>query len=111
MKIPYYKLLLFILLIVGCATKTVSTSKPTVYSMDMSENEFKAKNDELEIIEKNKAGIVYKRKECSECNSKYYTFIYGKLEAVTPFPVNTNPMNFGYPPPMEDTPADSTETN
>ena len=105
------KLILFVLLIVGCATKPISSSKPTVYSMDMSENEYKAKNDELEIIEQNKDGIVYKRKECSECNSQYYTFIYGKLEAVTPFPVNTNPMNFGYPPPTEVAPGDSTDTD
>ena len=104
-------ILLSIILIVGCATKTVSTSKPTVYSMDMSENEFKAKNDELEIIEQNKDGIVYKRKECSECNSQYYTFIYGKLEAVTSFPISPNPMNFGFPPSTEDTQKDSTDTN
>ena len=104
-------LLLSIILIVGCATKTVNSSKPTVYSMDMSENEFKAKNDELEIIEENKDGIVYERKECPECNSKYYTFIYGKLEAVTPFPTALNRMNFGFPSPTEETPIDSTDTN
>ena len=68
-------LILFVLFIVGCASKSVSSSKPTIYSMNMSENEFKAKNDELEIIEENKDGIVYERKECPECNSKYYTFI------------------------------------
>ena len=104
------KLILFVLLIVGCATKPVSSSNPTVYSINMSENEFKAKNDELEIIEQNKDGIVYKRKECSECNSKYYTFIYGKLEAVSSFPISPNPMKFGFPSSTEDTQKDSTNT-
>ena len=98
-------------LFMGCATKAVENRKSTAYTMKMSEDEFKAKNNELEIYEKSTDGIVYIRKECSECNAQYYTFIYGKLEAVTPFPVNTNPMNFGYPPHTEDAPADSTETN
>jgi len=31
----------------------------------MNEEEFKAKNNELEIFEQNKDGIVYIRKECS----------------------------------------------
>ena len=105
------KLLLIILLIVGCATKSVENRKPVEYTMKMSEDEFKTKNNELEIFEQNQYGIVYIRKECSECNAQYYTFIYGKLEAVTPFPVNTNPMNFGYPSPTEDAPVDSTNTN
>ena len=103
--------LIILLLIVGCATKPVENRKPTEYTMKMSEDEFKTKNNELEIYEQNMEGIVYIRKECSGCNAQYYTFIYGKLEAVTSFPINTNPMNFGYPPPMEDTPADSTETD
>ena len=105
------KLLLIALLIVGCATKSVENRKPVEYTMEMSEDEFKTKNNELEIYEQNRDGIVYIRKECSECNAQYYTFIYGKLEAVTPFPVNTNPMNFGYPPPTEDAPVDSTDNN
>ena len=104
-------ILLSILLVVGCATKQVENRTSIEYTMKMSEDEFKTKNNELEIYEQNRDGIVYIRKECSECNAQYYTFIYDKLEAVTPFPVDTNPMNFGYPPPMEDTPADSTETN
>ena len=111
MKMKRYKLLLIALLIVGCATKPVENRKPTEYTMKMNEDEFKAKNNELEIFEQNKDGIVYIRKECFECNAEYYTFIYGKLEAVTSFPVNTNPMNFGYPTPMENTPVDSTDTD
>ena len=98
-------ILVSIFLIVGCATKRVENRTSTEYTMKMSEDEFKTKNNELEIYEQNKEGIVYK------CNAQYYTFIYGKLEAVTPFPVNTNPMNFGYPPPTEDAPVDSTDTN
>ena len=106
------QLILFVLLIVGCATKPVSSSNPTVYSINMSENEFKAKNDELEIIQQNKDGIVYKRRVCAECNSKYYTFIYGRLEAVTSFPISPNPMNFGFSPSTENTEKDSsTDTN
>ena len=105
------KLLLIVLLIVGCATKPVENRKSTEYTMKMSEDEFKAKNNGLAIYEQNRDGIVYKRKDCSECNSQYYTFIYGKLEAVTSFPINTNPMNFGYPPPTEHAPLDSTDTN
>jgi len=105
------KLLLIVLLIVGCATIPVENRKSTEYTMKMSEDEFKIKNNELEIYEQNRDGIVYIRKECSECNAQYYTFIYGKLEAVTPFPVNTNPMNFGYPPPTEDAPVDSTDND
>ena len=104
-------ILLSILLIVGCATKPVSSSKPTIYSIGMSEAEFRIKNNELEIFEQNQDGIVYIRKECSECNPKYYTFIYGKLEAVTPFPTALNRMNFGFPSPTEETPIDSTDTN
>ena len=105
------KLLILALLFVGCATKRVENRTSIEYTMKMSEDEFKTKNNGLEIYEQNKDGIVYIRKECSECNAKYYTFIYGKLEAVTSFPINTNPMNFGYPPPMEDAPVDSTSTN
>ena len=98
-------ILLSIFLIVGCATKRVENRTSTEYTMKMSEDEFKTKNNELEIYEQNKEGIVYK------CNAQYYTFMYGKLEAVTPFPVNTNPMNFGYPPHMGNTLADSTDTD
>ena len=104
-------ILLSIILIVGCATKPVENRKSTEYTMKMGEDEFKTKNNGLEIYEQNKDGIVYIRKECSECTAQYYTFIYGKLEAVTSFPINTNPMNFVYHPPTEDTPVDSTETN
>ena len=104
-------LILSILLIVGCATKRVENRTSIEYTMKMSEDEFKTKNNELEIFEQNQYGIVYIRKECSECNAQYYTFIYGKLEAVTPFPVNTNPMNFGYPPHTEDAPVDATDNN
>ena len=95
----------------GCATKSVENRKPIEYTMKMNVNEFKIINNELEIFEQNKDVIIYIRKECSECNVKYYTFIYGKLEAVTPFPVDTNPANFGYPDPIEDTQIDSKSTN
>ena len=97
-------------LFMGCATKAVENRKSTEYTMKMSEDEFKAKNNELEIYEQNKDGIVYKRKECSEYNSKYYTFIYGKLEAVSSFPISPNPMKFGFPSSTEDTQKDSTNT-
>ena len=104
-------LLLSIFLIIGCATKRVENRTSIEYTMKMSEDEFKTKNNELEIYEQNRDGIVYIRKECSECNPKYYTFIYGKLEAVTPFPTALNRMNFGFPSPTEETPIDSTDTN
>ena len=71
----------------------------------MSEDEFKTNNNDLEIYEQNKEGIVYK------CNAKYYTFMYGKLEAVSFFPISPNPMNFGFSPSAENTQKDSTETN
>jgi hypothetical protein len=71
----------------------------------LSEDEFKTKNNELEIYEQNKEGIVYK------CNSQYYTFMYGKLEAVSFFPISPNPINFGFPPSTENTPKYSTDTN
>ena len=105
------KKLLLLLLIVGCATIPVSNTKPTEYTMKMNEDEFKTKNNELEIYEQNRDGIVYIRKECSECNAKYYTFIYGKLEAVTSFPISPNPINFGFSISTEDTQKDSTDTN
>ncbi len=98
-------ILLSIILIVGCATKPVENRKSTEYTMKMSEDEFKTKNNELEIYEQNKEGIVYKY------NSQYYTFMYGKLEAVSPFPISPNPINFGFPPSTENTPKDSTDTN
>ena len=72
----------------------------------MNEEEFKGKNDGLELFDQNKKGIVYMRKECSECNPKYYTFMYGKLEAVTPFHGGLDKMKFDITPP-----SDSTDTN
>ena len=105
------KRLIILLLIVGCATIPVENRKSTEYTMKMSEDEFKTKNNELEIYEQNRDEIVYIRKECSDCNVQYYTFIYGKLEAVSFFPISPNPMNFGFPPSTENTPKDSTDTN
>ena len=100
-------ILLSILLIFGCAsTKPVSNTKPTVSYIGISEEEFKGKNDGLEVFDQNKDGIVYMRKECSECNPKYYTFMYGKLEAVTPFHGGLDKMKFDITPP-----SDSTDTN
>ena len=55
-------ILLSTLLIVGCATKPVISPKPTVYFDGMSEEIFKEKNDELEVVEQTKDGIVYLRK-------------------------------------------------
>ena len=63
-------------------------------------------SDELEVVEQTKDGIVYLRKECSECNPQYYTFMYGKLEAVTPFHGGLDKMKFDITPP-----SDSTNTN
>ena len=99
-------ILLSIILIVGCATKPVENRKSTEYTMKMSEEEFKGKNDGLELFDQNKDGIVYMRKECSECNPKYYTFMYGKLEAVTTFHGGLDKMKFDITPP-----SDSTNTN
>ncbi|MDP7028536.1 MAG: hypothetical protein QF380_09075 [Candidatus Marinimicrobia bacterium] len=99
------KLLILALLIVGCATIPVENRESIEYTMKMSEDEFKAKNNGLEIYEQNKDGIVYK------CNSQYYTFMYGKLEAVSFFPISPNPINFGFPPSTENTQKDSTDTN
>ena len=79
------KLLLIALLIVGCATKHVSSSKPTEYSMGMGIEEFKEKNKGLELVEQKENDIVYLRKECSECNPQYYIFIDGELKASLPF--------------------------
>ena len=98
-------------LFMGCATKSVSSSKPTVYSMGMSLERFKGKNDGLELFDQNKDGIVYMRKECSECNPKYFTFIHGKLEAVLPFHGGLDKMKFDITPPSKDAHTDSTETN
>ena len=83
-----------------------SITKPTEYTMKMNEEEFKGKNDGLELFDQNKDGIVYMRKECSKCNPKYYTFMYGKLEAVTPFHGGLDKMKFDITPP-----SDSTDTN
>ena len=74
-------ILLSILLIVGCATKTVSSSKPTEYSMGMGIEKFKEKNKGLELVEQKENDIVYLRKECPECNQEYYIFIDGELQA------------------------------
>ena len=83
-----------------------SITKPTEYTMKMNEEEFKGKNDGLELFDQNKDGIVYMRKECSECNPKYYTFMYGKLEAVTPFHGGLDKTKFDITPP-----SGSTDTN
>ena len=94
--------------VICCAT---NIPKPTVYFMGINEEEFMEKNDGLELFEKNEVSVVYFRRECSECNPQYYTFMYGKLEAVSPFPISPNPMSFGFPPSTENTPKDSTDTN
>ena len=60
-------------------------TKPTAYYMGISEEEFKSKNDGLEVFDQNKDGIVYMRRECSECNPKYYIFINGELKTSLPF--------------------------
>ena len=78
-------ILLSIILIVGCATKSVSSSKPTEYSMGMGIEEFKEKNKGLELVEQKENDIVYLRKECPECNPIYYIFIDGELKASLPF--------------------------
>ena len=83
-----------------------SITKPTVYHMGISEKEFNGMNDGLEVFDQNKDGIVYMRKECSECNPKYFTFMYGKLEAVLPFHGGLDKMKFDITPP-----SDSTNTN
>ena len=54
------KLLIILLLIVGCApTKPVENIKPIEYTFKMNEDEFKTKNNELKIYEQNRDGIVY----------------------------------------------------
>ena len=53
------KLLIILLLVVGCATKPVSSSKPTEYSMGMGIEEFKKKNKGLELVEQKENDIVY----------------------------------------------------
>ena len=77
----------------------------------MNEEEFKGKNDGLELFDQNKDGIVYMRKECSECNPQYYTFMYGKLEAITPFHGGLDKMKFNITSPSEVAPSDTTDTN
>ena len=103
--------LIILLLIVGCATKPVISPKPTVYFDGMSEEIFKEKNDALEVVEQTKDGIVYLRKECSECNPQYYVFMYGNLEAVSSFHMNLDKINFDITPPSEVAPSDTTDTN
>ena len=103
-------ILLSTLLIVGCATKPVISPKPTVYFDGMSEEIFKEKNDALEVVEQTKDGIVYLRKECSECNPQYYVFMYGNLEAVSSFHMKLDKIKFDITPPSK-TSVDSTDTN
>ena len=115
--------ILFIMMVVSlfirCATKAVNTEpsepkesleptksmteampeipviiKSTVHFEGMSEEEFKSKNDGLEIFDNNNDGIVYMRKGCVGCNPQYFTFIHGKLEAVTPFHAGLDKMKF-----------------
>ena len=74
-------LIIALIIIIGCA----ASPEPTIYFMGISEEEFKAKNKGLKLVEQNENGIVYLRKECSECNPQYYTFIDGELKAVLPF--------------------------
>ena len=85
------KLLLIALLIVGCA---INSQKDTIYFMGMSVEEFKAKNKGLKLVEQDENGIVYLRKECSECNPHYYTFIDGELKAILPFPSGLDEIQF-----------------
>ena len=97
------KILTIMLFFICCAT---NLPEPAVYFMGISEEEFKMKNDRLELFDQNEDGIVYLRKECAECNPQYYTFMYGKLEAVTPFHGGLDKMKFDITPP-----SDSTDTN
>ena len=90
------KILTIILFFICCAT---NLPEPAVYFMGISEEEFKMKNDRLELFDQNEDGIVYLRKECAECNPQYYTFMYGKLEAVTPFHAGLDKMQFDLKPP------------
>ena len=62
--------LTILLLIVGCATKRVENRTSIEYTMKMSEDEFKTKNNELEIYEQNKEGIVYKQSINQSCEAK-----------------------------------------
>ena len=90
------KILAIMLFFICCAT---NLPEPAVYFMGISEEEFKMKNNRLELFDQNEDGIVYLRKECAECNPQYYTFMYGKLEAVTPFHAGLDKMQFDLKPP------------
>ena len=76
-------ILLSILLIVGCATKPVNSSKATEYSMGMGIEEFKKKNKGLELVEQKENDIVYLRKECPECSPRLiYLLLWQKKNTV-----------------------------
>ena len=100
-------LLLALIVIIGCAA---NSPEPIIYFMGISEEEFKAKNDGLELFEQNEDGIVYLRKECSECNPQYYVFMYGNLEAVSSFHMPLDKIKFDIIPPSKAS-VDSTDTN
>ena len=102
--------LIILLLIVGCVTKPISSPIATIYFDGMSEEIFKEKNDELEVVEQTKDGIVYLRKECSACSPQYYVFMYGKLEAVSSFHMKLDKIKFDIMPPSEVS-VDTTDTN
>ena len=100
------KILTIILFFICCAT---NLPEPAVYFMGISEEEFKMKNDRLELFDQNEDGIVYLRKECAECNPQYYTFMYGELEAVTPFHAGLDKMQFDLKPSEQVEPKDPVE--
>ena len=100
------KLLTIMLFFICCTT---NLPEPTVYFMGISEEEFKIKNDGLELFDQNENGIVYLRKECAECNPQYFTFMYGKLEAITPFHAGLDKMQFDLKPPKAAEPAEPME--
>tara|TARA_B100001250_G_C19110477_1_gene490891 strand:- start:197 stop:475 length:279 start_codon:yes stop_codon:yes gene_type:complete len=79
------KLILITLLIVGCATKSATSTQVTNYEIGMTLDEFKNMNKELTLIEEKDNDFVYARKECSKCKDQYYIFINGKLKASLPF--------------------------
>ena len=59
------------------------TLSPTEFTHGMDVEEFKRKNENLLIVENTSNGIIYSRKDCTECNLKYYVFINKKLQAVS----------------------------
>ena len=79
------------LMLISCVTKEIALPS---YELGMTKEQFLSEYETVSIFDKSNNGIVYIYKDCEECSEKYFTFIDGKLKAVTGFHYGLDKMSF-----------------